>query len=92
EIQAIVQKRQASKSAQRAAEELREVYAEKLAEVREQLHQLGALEQELEASLVFLDDCHNSCESHAHVGCSSCRHFNSTDSQTTDLIMGPQLG
>jgi MerR family transcriptional regulator, copper efflux regulator len=92
EIQAIVQKRHASVSAQRAAEELRQVYSAKLAEVRQQLHQLRALELELEASLVFLDDCHSSCENDAHLGCTSCRHFNSTDPQPTDLILGPQLG
>ncbi len=91
EIQDIVHKRQSSESAQRAAEELREVYTAKLAEVRRQIDEFRALEVELEASVQFLDDCHNSCDSVAHVGCSSCNHYNSSGANTPDLIVGPQL-
>lgn len=92
EIQAISQKRQASESARVAAEELREVYTGKLAEVRRAISEYQSLERELEASLVFLDDCHSSCTSGegAH-GCSSCQRHSDTAANAPDLILGAQL-
>jgi DNA-binding transcriptional MerR regulator len=93
EIQAIVQRRQSSESARRAAQELRQVYGEKLADVREKLREYLALEQELEASVTFLDGCQQSCSAGVHVpGCSSCSRRMEPVAALPDLVVGAQLG
>lgn len=91
EIQEIVQRRGASESARRAAQELREVYVEKLTEVRRQIEQYRSLELELEASVSFLDDCESGCSSEATTGCASCDHYNSHGANAAEFIVGPQL-
>lgn len=89
EIQEIAEQRKASPSAQRAAAELKEVYVEKLAEVRETLAKYRELESELEASLAFLDTCTNHCEHDQQVAdCLSCRHHSEDEGEAPELVAG----
>ena len=76
EIQELVREQEASGSAQFAASRLREVYRTKLAETRNKMSELRALESELEESLAYLDACDTACKSELPVhSCPSCeRH------------------
>lgn len=76
EIQELVREQEASGSAQFAASRLREVYRTKLAETRNKMSELRALEAELEESLAYLDACDTACKSELPVhSCPSCeRH------------------
>jgi DNA-binding transcriptional MerR regulator len=76
EIQELVREQEASGSAQFAASRLREVYRTKLAETRNKMSELRALEGELEESLAYLDACDTACQSELPVhSCPSCeRH------------------
>jgi MerR family copper efflux transcriptional regulator len=87
EIRTLVRNRQASPSAQQAAGQLRQMYEEKLVEVRTRLTELTALERELAASLAYLDACGTSCTPElVPTNCAQCdRH---AEEQHSDLIMG----
>jgi DNA-binding transcriptional MerR regulator len=92
DIQGLVEQRHASASAQRAAAELRELYAEKLAEVNETIQRYRALQAELEASLEFLDACESACQGHADwKSCPSCERHGPARSDAPELIAGAQF-
>lgn len=91
EIQAIVERRHSSESARRASEELCEVYARKLAEVRDTIRQYRALEVELEASVAFLEGCKHSCEEVATSGCAVCSRHAEPITHAPELVVGAQL-
>jgi MerR family copper efflux transcriptional regulator len=88
EIRALVRSRQASPSALQAAGQLRQMYEEKLAEVRSRLSELTALEHELQASLSYLDACGTSCTPElGPTDCAQCdRH--TEEQEHSDLISG----
>jgi MerR family transcriptional regulator, copper efflux regulator len=87
DIQEIVEQRRASPSAQRAAAELKQVYEEKLLEVKETLRKFRELESELEASLAFLETCKNVCEHDVKaLDCASCRQHPEEDAP--ELVVG----
>ena len=58
-----------------AMERVRQVFAERLRDTRDQLKRLGQLERDLEASLKYLEGC-KSCEPEAHQiqECPTCNH------------------
>lgn len=58
-----------------AMERVRQVFADRLRETREQIMRLTQLERDLEASLAYLEGC-RSCEPKAHdiQECPSCNH------------------
>jgi DNA-binding transcriptional MerR regulator len=92
DIQALVEQRHASASAQRAAAELRELYAEKLAEVNATIERYRALQSELQASLEFLDACQTACQGHADwTSCPSCDRHGPARSDAPELIAGAQF-
>jgi DNA-binding transcriptional MerR regulator len=99
EIRALVRTRQATPSALQAAGQLRQMYEEKLVEVRSRLAELTALERELQASLAYLDACATSCTPElGPTDCARCdRHGESErhaegdrhpEEQHSDLISG----
>lgn len=57
DIQAVVREWERVESAPGAMKRMREIYSRKLEETRDQKRRLEALEQELEASLDYLDTC-----------------------------------
>ena len=53
---------------------LREVFAARLEETREQLHRLHALERELTSSIEYLDSCKTCTPVHTPTECGACNH------------------
>lgn len=92
EIRALVRTRQATPSALQAAGQLRQMYEEKLVEVRSRLAELTALERELQASLAYLDACGTNCTPElSPTDCAQCdRHpeDRSAEEEHSDLISG----
>lgn len=76
EIQGLLREQGALGSAQFAASRLRDVYRAKLEETRTKLAELRSLEDELVASLTYLETCNTACQSELPVNsCPSCeRH------------------
>ena len=72
---------------------VRQAFATKLAETRDQLKRLGQLEKDLEASLDYLDGC-KTCEPEQHQisECGSCNHNGHTDGQQPILVAGIHRG
>jgi DNA-binding transcriptional MerR regulator len=66
--------RQSESSAPRTMTKMREVYAKKLAETRENLRRLQALEHELDASLNYLETCEVCEPDRLMSACTSCDH------------------
>jgi len=92
DIQAIVEQRQQSESARRAADELRHVYQTKLDEVRRTLAELRALQAELEASVAFLSSCQHSCTPEVTTECcQQCQRHPEATETAPDLIVGAQM-
>lgn len=90
EIQELARAQEGSESAKFAAARLREVYVEKLAETRDKINELAALESELRQSLAYLDSCNTQCEPQLSVhSCPSCdRHLEPV--RPPDLVAGAQ--
>jgi DNA-binding transcriptional MerR regulator len=87
EIQSLVQDQEGSNSAMFAAAKLREVYLERLAETRQKIAELNALEKELEASLQYLTACDSACVEELPVhSCPSCDR--TTELEAPDLVAG----
>lgn len=76
EIQRLARELEQADSARGAADKLRAVYLEKLAEVQQKLREIHRLERELIASLTYLETCQSACESAVPVhSCPQCeRH------------------
>lgn len=91
EIQELVQKRETSESAMRAATELKQVYEDKLREVKTKLKDLKELETELQASLAYLDQCNVACDSDVAVhSCVSCSRHAETPAKP-ELVAGAEI-
>jgi MerR family copper efflux transcriptional regulator len=87
EIRTLVKNRAASVSAQQSAGQLRQMYEERLVDVRSRLAELSALERELEASLAYLDSCSTSCTPElVPTDCAQCERH--ADDYEPDLISG----
>lgn len=76
EIQKLTKDLEQADSARGAADKLRGVYLEKLAEVQDKLREIHRLERELIASLTYLETCQSACETALPVhSCPQCeRH------------------
>jgi MerR family transcriptional regulator, copper efflux regulator len=87
EIRTLVKSRAASVSAQQSAGQLRKMYEERLVDVRARLAELSALEQELEASVAYLDACGTSCTPDlVPTHCAQCERH--AEEHEPDLISG----
>lgn len=76
-----------SQNAPHAMHRVQDLFREKLAETREQLRRLNALEQELEASLTYLETC-DGCETEKLLSaCSGCERHE-CDHQAPELVLG----
>jgi len=76
-----------------AMERVRQVFADRLRETREQLRKLSQLERDLEASLSYLEGC-RSCEPKAHQidECPSCNHNGHEEGAQPILVAGIHRG
>ena len=87
QIQEIVTSWEKAPSAPEAMATVRNVYAQKLEEVREQIRRLASLEHELSASLHYLDTC-ETCEPHELVGACSCCTVHDAEETEPALVAG----
>lgn len=76
-----------------AMERVRQVFADRLRETREQIGRLNQLERDLEASLAYLEGC-RSCEPKAHhiQECPSCNHNGHEQGAQPLLVAGIHRG
>lgn len=78
-------------SAASAMRRVREVFAERLAEIRAQMKRLAQLEDDLVESLEYLETC-RTCESVANHGCGSCGDPGHAGKSQPLLVAGIQRG
>jgi MerR family transcriptional regulator, copper efflux regulator len=75
-----------------AMNRVREVFAQKLRETREQVEKLQHLEQDLEASLAYLEACKTCQPPYAPHECGSCNHNGHHDGEQPLLVAGIHRG
>ncbi len=88
DIQTIVREWAHAHSAPHAMKRMREVYARKLEETRQQRRRLEALEHELKASLGYLDTCDDVCEPQRLVSACDCCDLHDKTTPVPDLVLG----
>lgn len=91
DIQTVVREWERIESAPGATRRMREVYARKLAETREQRRRLAQLEHEIEASIEYLDTCVAVCDPERLVSACRCcdlHEKHSKQSPVPDLVQG----
>jgi MerR family transcriptional regulator, copper efflux regulator len=87
DIQTIVREWERVESAPNAMKRMREVYARKLEETREQRRRLEALEHELAASLDYLDTC-DVCDPQRLLSACSCCDLHDKELDVPELVLG----
>jgi MerR family copper efflux transcriptional regulator len=87
DIQTIVREWERLESAPGAMKRMREVYARKLDETREQQRRLEALERELGASLEYLDTC-DVCDPQRLLSACDCCDLHDKETDVPELVMG----
>jgi DNA-binding transcriptional MerR regulator len=88
DIQTIVREWERLGSAPKAMTRMREVYARKLAETRESLRRMRALERELDASLRYLDTCDRVCDPARLLSACDCCDLHEKDQNVPELVLG----
>lgn len=74
EIQDFVREFEAASSGRDAACRAREVFAQKLDDIRQQIARLQAIESDLVDALGYLDVCHDCSPTYAPTECTECSH------------------
>jgi DNA-binding transcriptional MerR regulator len=74
EIQDFVKEFEAAPSGRAAACRAREVFAQKLCDIRQQIASLQAIENDLGDALGYLDVCHDCSPDYAPTECTECSH------------------
>jgi DNA-binding transcriptional MerR regulator len=87
DIQTVVREWVQQGSAPRSMEQMKGVYAKKLAETRETIRRLKALEHELEASLSYLNTC-DVCDPQRLLSACNCCDLHDKELQVPELIAG----
>jgi len=87
DIQTIVREWEHIESAPGAMKRMREVYARKLEETREQARRLEALDRELEASLLYLDTC-DICDPQRLLSACDCCDLHDKEADVPELVLG----
>jgi hypothetical protein len=67
---------------------LRDVYASKLEEAREQKRRIEALEHDLELSLKYLDTCGDVCDTKRLVDACGCCDLHDKEADVPELVLG----
>jgi DNA-binding transcriptional MerR regulator len=91
DIQTIVREWERIESAPGATRRMREVYARKLEETRQQRRRLEQLEQEIEASIGYLDTCSAVCDPERLVSACKCcdlHEKHAKEVHVPDLVQG----
>ena len=87
DIQTIVREWECVESAPGAMKRMRQVYARKLQETREQKRRIEALEHELSASLQYLDTC-DVCDPQRLLSACDCCDLHDKDQDVPELVAG----
>jgi MerR family copper efflux transcriptional regulator len=87
DIQTIVREWERAGSAPNAMKRMREVYARKLEETREQRRRVELLEHELEASLEYLDTC-DVCDPQRLLSACNCCDLHDKEADVPELVLG----
>lgn len=87
DIQTIVREWEQVEGAPSAMKRMREVYARKLEETREQKRRLEALERELQASLHYLDTC-DVCDPQRLLSECDCCDLHDKEADVPELVLG----
>ena len=88
DIQTIVREWERAGSAPHAMKRMRDVYARKLEETRQQRRRLEALEHELKASLGYLDTCDDVCDPQRLVDACECCDLHDKEKNVPELVLG----
>jgi DNA-binding transcriptional MerR regulator len=91
DIQTVVREWERIESAPGATRRMREVYARKLEETREQMRRLQQLEHEMQASIEYLDTCAAVCDPERLVSSCSCcdlHEKHARDVNVPELVQG----
>ncbi|WP_437732326.1 MerR family transcriptional regulator [Sorangium sp. So ce1335] len=91
QIQQIVSTWESSSSAPGAMSRIRDVYQQKLEEVREQIAHLETLEHELVASLAYLDTCETCDPAELVAACTNCNLHDKSQAEP-ELVAGIRGG
>lgn len=87
DIQTVVREWEHVESAPGAMKRMREVYARKLRETREQRARLEALEHELQSSLQYLDTC-DVCDPQRLLSACDCCDLHDKEQDVPELVLG----
>ena len=87
DIQTIVREWERVEGAPGAMKQMRQVYARKLEETREQKRRLEALEHDLEASLRYLDTC-DVCDPQRLLSECDCCDLHDKETDVPELVLG----
>jgi DNA-binding transcriptional MerR regulator len=87
DIQTVVREWERLESAPGAMRRMREVYARKVEETREQMRRLEALEHELHASLKYLDTC-DVCDPQRLLSACECCDLHDKQVDVPELVLG----
>jgi MerR family copper efflux transcriptional regulator len=88
EIQGLLRDWEQAPSGSAGMHNVREMFARKLAETRDTLTRLAALEHELVASLDYLDSCRSCAPSHVQSACKRCEQQGHVASEAPVLVLG----
>jgi len=88
DIQTIVREWERAGSAPDAMKRMREVYARKLEDTRQQRQRLEALEHELASSLDYLDTCNDVCEPQRLLSACNCCDLHEKSDEVPELVLG----
>lgn len=88
DIKAIVKDAESQASAPSAMTKVREVYTQKLEQTRAQIARLRELEQEILASLDYLQTCDSICEPDRSLPACQCCDHHPREQEVPDLVAG----
>jgi len=88
DIQTVVREWERIESAPGATRRMREVYARKLEETRDQRRRLEQLEHEIETSLAYLDTCDVICDPERLVSACKCCDLHAKEAHVPELVQG----
>jgi MerR family copper efflux transcriptional regulator len=87
DIQTIVREWERMASAPGAMKRMREIYARKLEETRDQKRRIEALERELESSVEYLDTC-DICDPQRLLSACNCCDLHDKETDVPELVLG----
>ncbi len=88
QIQGFVADFEAAKSGRVAANQAREIFSDKLADLRFQIEKLQASERDLVEAVEYLNQCHGCDEQYSPASCVDCDHNGHAPDEVPELFAG----